>query len=101
MKTSEGSKHGFTLTLALPNNVLNITFVNIKFPTLSYECYVVAILIEHVPLASCSMKTGIMSLVFNALPLEPGKQQLIEDSQVPIGICVIKLSSNSFFFKKK
>lgn len=96
MKTSEGSKHGFTLTLALPKNVLNITFVNIKFPTLSYESYVVAILIEHVPLASCSMKTGIMSLVFNALPPEPGKQQLIEDSQVPIGICVIKLSSNSF-----
>lgn len=26
---------------------------------------------------------------------------LIEDSQVPIGICVIKLGSNSFFFLKK
>lgn len=26
---------------------------------------------------------------------------LIEDSQVPIGICVIKLGSNSFLKKKK
>lgn len=58
----------------LPKNVLNITFVNINLPTLSYESYVVAMLTEHVPLASCSMKTGIMSLAFNVLPTEPGKQ---------------------------
>lgn len=60
------------------------------------------------------MRTGIMSLEFNALLPEPGKQHgthnkhvkytqpppqlLTEDAQVPIGVCVIKLGFKQLFF---
>lgn len=91
----------------MPKNILNITFINIHFPTLPYG----SILTECV-IASSFMRTDIKSIVSRVLP-EPGKQhgthnkhvtysppphiqkQLTGNGQVPIG--VIKAGIQTLF----